>query len=63
MNSRVQLAQVVHVCLSDELISLENLSSLVHLGSVTLWSSDCGRDDPACVLCEDDAVVDEVAEC
>ena len=58
MNSRVQLAQVVHVCLSDELISLKNLCGLVHLYGVTLWSSDRGRDDPACVLCEDDAVVD-----
>ena len=63
MNSRVQLAQVVHVCLSDELVSLKNLSSLVHLYGVALWSGDCGRDDSACVLCEDDAVVDEVAEC
>ena len=63
MNSRVQLAQVMHVCLSDELVGLKNLSSLVHLYGVTLWSSDRRRDDTACVLCEDNAVVDEVAEC
>ena len=63
MNSRVQLAQVMHVCLSNELVGLQNLSCLVHLDGFTLWSGDRRRDDTACVLCEDDAIVDEVAEC
>ena len=63
MDSWVQLTEVMHVCLPDELVGMQDLRRLVHLGRVViLWRRHRGRNDTACVLRQDDAVVDEVAE-
>ena len=65
VQSRIKLTEIVHVGVSDELISLSNPVCLINGPCVTAvgcCTIDRALDDAACILGKDDAVVDKGAK-